>query len=61
MSEVTFRKVSSTEAWNMFDKASKRILGMSGSEFASRWDAGEFAESVTAEMMEVLVLRPHGR
>jgi hypothetical protein len=61
MSSVTFRKVSNAEAWKMFDDASKRILGMPGDEFARRWDSGEFSSSTTPEMMEVLVLRPHGR
>jgi hypothetical protein len=61
MSTVTFRKVSNAEAWEMFDKASRRILGMPGEEFVQRWDAGEFTNCTTPEMMEVLVLRPHGR
>ena len=58
MSSVTFQKVTEEEAWEMFDRASKRILNMPGAEFARRWDAGEYKDCATPEMMEVLVLRP---
>jgi hypothetical protein len=61
MSSVTFEKITAEEAWVMFDKAAKRVLKMSGEEFARRWDSGEFAKSTTPEMMEVLVLRPYGQ
>jgi hypothetical protein len=58
---VTVETISSDQAWKVFDRARRRVLGMLGADFAERWDAGEFAGATTPEMMEVLVLRPHGR
>jgi hypothetical protein len=58
---VTFEKISSDESWQVFDDAAHRILGLSGSEVARQWDAGEFSDRTTPELMRVLMLRPSGR
>ncbi|MHB1583727.1 MAG: hypothetical protein ACYC0E_08265 [Acidimicrobiales bacterium] len=58
---VTLEKIDADEQWRIYDRACRRVLRMSGVEFARRWDAGEFVGETTPEMMEVLVLRPRGR
>lgn len=61
MESVTYEQISSEQAWSVFDRASKNILDISGDEFSRRWDAGEFRDETTPEMMEVLILRPSRR
>lgn len=58
---VTFEKISGEESWAIFDAAAQREMGMSGDEFAARWDAGEFDGRQTIEAMQVAMLRPSGR
>jgi hypothetical protein len=58
---VTVEKITADQAWRMYDRACRRVLGMTAAEFSRRWDSGEFAGATTPEMMEVLVLRPSGR
>ncbi len=58
---VTVETITTDQAWAMFNRACKRVLGMTAAEFTNRWDSGEFRGNTTPEMMEVLVLRPSGR
>lgn len=58
---VTVESITTDQAWRMYDRACRRVLGCSATEFTRRWDSGEFKGNTTPEMMEVLVLRPSGR
>lgn len=53
------------EARDLFDRKAQDLLSMSGEEFLSRWDAGEFRnlpESPdTRKIMRVVSLIPFGR
>ena len=60
-SSVTFEKIDSAQSWAVFDNASRRVLGISGTELIRRWDAGEMADDSRPELMRVLMLRPSGR
>lgn len=62
MSSVTFEKITAEEAWEVFDEASRRILGMNAGELVERWDAGDRDSlGTTREVMRVLILRPGAR
>lgn len=59
---VTVREVTPEERRQIFDEAARYYLGMSGKEFARRWDAGEFDDDPDRrEVMRVALLRPGGR
>lgn len=58
---VTFEIISESDSWKIFDEAAHRLMQMSGDEVARRWDAGEFAGSDSADLMQVIMLRPSGR
>ena len=50
------------EAWESFDVAARRSLGMSGEAFIAAWDAGEFGEDPDRPaLIRVAMLRPVGR
>ena len=53
--------IDDNEAWAMFDRAANRELGLSGDQFAKRWDEGGFEGHLSTEIMRVAVLRPRGR
>jgi hypothetical protein len=61
MGEVEFKKVSATESWQIFDRAANRLLGLSGDEFARRWDQGRYEGRDSVKIMKVAMLRPSGR
>lgn len=58
---VEFELISEQESWDVFDDASQRLLGIPGADFASRWDAGEYASADEINVMQVAMLRPSGR
>lgn len=58
---VTHESITVEESWSVFDDAARRLLGMGGEEVVRRWEAGEFADQRTPELMKVLMLRPSGR
>jgi hypothetical protein len=58
--QVEFEKISTEESWKVFDAAARRLLKMPGRDVASRWDAGEFADSDSPDLMQVIMLRPSG-
>jgi hypothetical protein len=60
MGAVSFEKITETESWQVYDAAARRLLGLSGKEVAGKWDAGEYAESDSIELMQVMMLRPSG-
>ncbi|MCL4544781.1 MAG: hypothetical protein M1118_09335 [Chloroflexi bacterium] len=51
-----------TEAWESFDEAARRYVGMSGEAFIATWDAGGFGEDPDRPaLIRVAMLRPVGR
>lgn len=50
------------EAWEIFDRAAWRYLGMSGEAFIAHWDAGRFDDDPDRPaLIRVSLLRPVGR
>lgn len=50
------------EAWESFDAAARRYLGMSGEAFIAAWDAGKFDDDPDQPaLILVSMLRPVGR
>ena len=60
MAGVSFELISDEEQWEIFDDAARRLLNVDGSEFARRWDSGEFLGSDEPGVMQVAILRPNG-
>jgi hypothetical protein len=58
---VEIEKISAEDAWEIFDAAARRLLRVSGEEFATRWDAGEYKADDDTRVMRVAMLRPSGR
>jgi hypothetical protein len=58
---VEFKKISRDQSWRIFDRAAENLLGIDGETFASRWDAGEYADDSDTDVMQVAMLRPGGR
>jgi hypothetical protein len=58
---VTFKKITRDESWDIFNDASLRLMGMPAEELINKWDAGEFSNDQSVELMQVLMLRPSGR
>lgn len=46
------------ESREVFDRAAHRYLGMSGDEFLTAWDAGEFEDVERPEVAQVVMLLP---
>ncbi len=61
MPGIQFERLDSDRSWKLFDDAAKRLLGIDGSTFATRWDAGEYADADDIDVMQVAMLRPSGR
>ena len=55
---VTVEVITDDEAWDDFDHAARRLLGMSGQELIEKWDRGELTDQTTPDLMRVLMLRP---
>jgi hypothetical protein len=56
--DVTFEFINAEESWQIFDWASRRLLGMSADDFVAKWEAGEFNDEPTSEAWFVSTLRP---
>ena len=51
--------MTDSEAWDIFDRAARRRLGMTGEEFLAKWDAGAFPDPDEQEgVMTVAMLIP---
>jgi hypothetical protein len=60
--EATAHFLTPEEAWDSFDDAARRYLGMSGETFIATWDAGGFGEDPDQPaLIRVAMLRPVGR
>ena len=58
---IEVEKIDAEDSWAIFDGAARRLLHLSGEEFAARWDAGEYAVDDDTRVMRVAMLRPSGR
>jgi hypothetical protein len=52
------REVSYEEGREIFERACRRDLGISGEEFLARWDNGEYADDGDPKVMSIWVLLP---
>ena len=60
--EATVHYLTPEESWDVFDRAARYYLGMSGEEFIDAWDAGRFdADPDRPALIRVSLLRPDGR
>ena len=60
--DVPMHIMTPQEAWERFDRAAQRNLGMGGQEFLDAWDAGKFDSDLDRpELMRTIMLRPVGR
>jgi hypothetical protein len=56
---VAIDALTPEEAWDVFDRAARDDLSMSGEEFLRRWDAGAFrADPDQPGVMDVAMLIP---
>ena len=55
------RELSEEQAWELFDKAARYYLDISGDEFLERWDSGYYEDPDQPEIMSVVVLLPFAR
>jgi hypothetical protein len=53
--------LSQEERWEIFDRQSRRYLGMSGEDFLRAWDAGAMPDPDRPEVMRVVMLLPLAR
>jgi hypothetical protein len=57
--DVAIDALTPEEAWDLFDRAARSDLHMSGEEFLRRWDAGAFrADPDRPGVMDVAMLIP---
>ena len=57
--DVQVEELSPEEAWDLFDRASRRELHISGREFLQQWDAGAFRDDPDQPgLMGVVMLIP---
>lgn len=50
------KELSPDEAWELFDRQSRKWLGISGEEFIRRYDAGEISENDLDYNSDVIAL-----
>ncbi|CAN5423397.1 hypothetical protein BH10ACT3_BH10ACT3_02820 [soil metagenome] len=58
---VTYKQINADESEAVFDRAAKRLLGITGTEFTRRLEAGEYDECTDVDVMQVAMLKPVGR
>ena len=54
---VTVEVITDDEAWDDFDHAARRLLGMSGQELIEKWDRGELTDQTRLRGCAVVALR----
>jgi len=59
VSEV--REATVEEGLALFDKRARALFGISGEEWLSRWDAGEYRESTDSKVITLAMLIPFAR
>jgi hypothetical protein len=55
---VTVEELSEDESWAVFDTEARTVLGLSGAEFAYRWQHGEYADNADPRLARVAMLYP---
>ena len=55
------RRINREEGRRLFNRLARRYMGMSGSEFIRKWDAGEFKDPDRPDIMQVAMLLPLSR
>ncbi|MEV6299570.1 hypothetical protein AB0M02_09215 [Actinoplanes sp. NPDC051861] len=55
------RELSREEGVALFDKTTRKLLGISGAEFLVRWDRGDYEESDDMAITKVAMLIPFAR
>lgn len=55
------REATPEEGRELFDRRTRRLLGISGAEFLARWDRGEYADAEDPKVNAVAVLIPFAR
>ena len=58
--KVPLRKLSAVTGRRLFDRQARRLLGMSGEEFARKWKQGDFPDPDRPEIMRVAMLLGFG-
>jgi hypothetical protein len=58
---VRIEAVTQTEGAEILDAASRRLLSLSGEEFLSRWERGDFISDDHVAVMKVTMLIPLAR
>jgi hypothetical protein len=56
-----FQELTREEGWALLEKEAERYLRMSAEEFLRRWDAHEFENPDTPEVLGVAMLIPFAR
>jgi hypothetical protein len=55
------RELNDEQAWELFDKAARYYLEISGDAFLERWDSGYYEDPDQPEVMSVVMLLPFVR
>lgn len=55
------KELTAEEGRELFDRAARRYLNMSGDEFIRAWDAGEFDDPEQPDVIRVAMLIPFAR
>jgi hypothetical protein len=65
LTDTGIKWLTETEGHRLFEEQVQKYLGISGSEFLQRWDAGEYDEIADdpdhPEIMRLAALIPFGR
>jgi len=61
VTEREVRELSEDEGKDLFDRAARFYLQMSGEEFIKAWDAGKFVDPDQPNVMAVAMLLPFAR
>jgi hypothetical protein len=59
--EVEVAEATREEGRGMLDRAAREVLAISGDEFLTRWDAGEYRDSDDPAVTRVAMLIPFAR
>ncbi len=59
--DVRIRELTAEEGRELFDRAARFHLDMSGEEFLKAWDAGKFKDPDQQGGMEIIMLLPFAR
>jgi hypothetical protein len=56
------RELTDEQSWELFDRAARHYLGISGEEFVERWESGHYEDpDADPGVMSVVMLLPFAR